>query len=87
VLVGLLGSNRDKVLDFGLVAYCSMQLVHIQVTSTLKNEAVCSSEMLIFTYQSSRMPSGTKRGMVQEDHDKPVRPNGASTDGSGSGAT
>lgn len=85
--MGFLGSNRDKVLDFGLVAYGSMQLVHTQVTSTSKKEAVCSSEMLISTYQPSRLPSGTKRGIVQEDHDKPVRLNGASTDGSGSGAT
>jgi hypothetical protein len=50
--VGFLGSNRDEVLDFGLVAYGSMQLVHTQVTSTLKKEAVCSSLKLSkFYYQ------------------------------------
>ena len=87
MLVGFLGSNRNKVLDFGLVAYDSMQVVHTLVTSTLKKEAVCSSKILISTYQPSRLPSGTKRGMVHEDLDKPVRLNGASTDGSGSGAT
>ena len=85
--MGFLGSNRDKVLDFGLVAYGSMQLVHTQVTSTSKKLAVCSSEMLISTCQPSRLTSGTKHGMVQEHNNKPVRLNGASTDGSGSGAT
>jgi len=84
---GIFWFYRNKILDFGLVAYDSMQLVHTQVASTFKKEAVCSSEMSISTYQPSRLPSGTEYGMVQEDLDKPVRLNGASTDGSGSGAT
>jgi hypothetical protein len=77
--MGFLGLDREEGLDFGLLAYYTTQLLHIQVTSTLKIETECSSQMLVATCQNTRHLKQSTRGAKKTD--TPVRLNGASTDG------